>query len=73
MLSDEERDEDADGLTNFDETRGCSGRQSYWSGLYNKEKPYYLTYRAPGSTIRTRTATGCATARTTRTTTTCRT
>ena len=44
-LSDEERDEDADGLTNFDETRGCSGRQAYWTGLYNKEKPYYLDYQ----------------------------
>jgi hypothetical protein len=42
-LSDEERDEDADGLTNFMETRGCMLR-SYWDKLYDKETPYYLSY-----------------------------
>lgn len=42
-LSDEERDEDADGLSNFEETRGC-GLQDYWSKLYDKETAYYLTY-----------------------------
>ena len=43
-LSDEERDEDADGLTNFDETRGCMGSQEYWTKLYDKESKYYLAY-----------------------------
>jgi hypothetical protein len=42
-LSDDERDEDADGLTNFEETSGCMNR-AYWGGLYNKETPYYLNY-----------------------------
>jgi IPT/TIG domain len=42
-LSDEERDEDADGLSNFDESRGC-GNQDYWIKLYDKEAKYYLTY-----------------------------
>jgi len=40
-LSDAERDEDADGLTNFDETRGC-GVRTYWNELYDKETPYYI-------------------------------
>ena len=44
-LSDDERDEDADGITNFDETRGCTSAQDYWTEVYNKEKPYYLSYQ----------------------------
>jgi hypothetical protein len=44
-LSDDERDEDADGLSNFDETRGCAGSQNYWNKVYDKEKPYYLNYQ----------------------------
>jgi hypothetical protein len=36
-LSDEERDEDADGLTNFTELRG-SGRPGYWSKCYGTEQ-----------------------------------
>ena len=43
-LSDDERDEDADGLSNFDETRGCTGSQDYWTKLYEKETKYYLAY-----------------------------
>jgi len=43
-LSDDERDEDADGLSNFDETRGCTGSQEYWTKLYEKETKYYLAY-----------------------------
>jgi hypothetical protein len=42
-LSDAERDEDADGLTNWAETRGCM-RQGYWTGLYDGETKYYLNY-----------------------------
>ena len=42
-LDDAERDEDADGLTNWAETTGCM-QQSYWNGLYKKESPYFLTY-----------------------------
>jgi IPT/TIG domain len=42
-LSDDERDEDADGLTNFDESTGrlLSG---WWRSCYTKEQPYPLTY-----------------------------
>ena len=43
FLSDSERDEDADGLTNWAETRGCMNAK-YWAGVYNKETPYYITY-----------------------------
>ena len=43
-LSDEERDEDADGLTNFDEGHGCMVSQDYWTKLYDKEPAYYLSY-----------------------------
>jgi hypothetical protein len=42
-LDDAERDEDADGLSNFDETRGCMSRV-LWDGLYKEEKAYPLTY-----------------------------
>jgi hypothetical protein len=42
-LDDSERDEDADGLTNSAETRGCM-RQDFWKKLYPKESPYYLSY-----------------------------
>jgi hypothetical protein len=45
-LDDSERDEDADGLTNWAETRGCM-QQSYWTALYKKEKAFPLTY--PGT------------------------
>jgi hypothetical protein len=42
-LSDDERDEDADGLTNYDESTGrlLSG---YWAACYTKEGPYPLTF-----------------------------
>jgi hypothetical protein len=42
-LSDSERDEDADGLTNWSETRGCMNAK-YWEALYDKETPYYQGY-----------------------------
>jgi IPT/TIG domain len=42
-LSDEERDEDADGLTNYDEDRGRL-QASWWAACYRDEKPYYVTY-----------------------------
>ncbi len=42
-LSDAERDEDADGLSNFDETRGCMNPK-YWADTYEKEPVYYLNY-----------------------------
>jgi hypothetical protein len=45
-LDDSERDEDADGLTNWAETRGCM-QQHYWTALYKAEKAYPLTY--PGT------------------------
>jgi len=43
LLSDSERDEDADGLSNWAETRGCMN-SGYWAALYDKETPYYQTY-----------------------------
>ena len=42
-LSDDERDEDADGLTNYDEATGRM-TSGYWAGCYSKEKPYPITY-----------------------------
>jgi hypothetical protein len=42
-LSDEERDEDADGLTNYDESHGRMVDR-YWDGCYTQEKPYYIDY-----------------------------
>ncbi len=42
-LSDDERDEDADGLTNFDESHGRTTPE-YWAGCYKMEKPYGVGY-----------------------------
>jgi hypothetical protein len=42
-LSDDERDEDADGLTNYDEGTGRM-TPGYWAGCYSKEKPYPIQY-----------------------------
>jgi hypothetical protein len=42
-LSDDERDEDADGLTNYDETHGRMS-PGYWAGCYKSEKPYGIPY-----------------------------
>lgn len=42
-LSDAERDEDADGLSNWNETRGCMYPR-FWEQVYDKETPYYLGY-----------------------------
>jgi hypothetical protein len=42
-LSDSERDEDADGMTNWAETRGCLSSK-YWSDVYDKETPYHVTF-----------------------------
>jgi hypothetical protein len=46
FLSDDERDEDADGLSNFDESRGRMQR-TWWSGCYSgtaSEAAYYVSY-----------------------------
>jgi hypothetical protein len=48
LLDDAERDEDADGLSNFAETRGCMNRK-LWDGLFKDETPYPLTY--PGTRL----------------------
>ncbi len=45
-LNDYERDEDADGLPNGWETRGCM-TPGYWDALYDKETPYPVKYGAP--------------------------
>jgi hypothetical protein len=42
-LSDDERDEDADGLTNYDETHGRM-QPGYWGGCYSREAPYTVAY-----------------------------
>jgi hypothetical protein len=42
-LSDNERDEDADGLPNQWEASGCM-TQDVWTGLYTDEQPYYIKY-----------------------------
>ncbi|HZB75251.1 MAG TPA: IPT/TIG domain-containing protein [Solirubrobacteraceae bacterium] len=44
-LSDDERDEDADGLTNYDEATGRMTPQ-YWVGCYKKEKPFPISFAA---------------------------
>jgi hypothetical protein len=46
VLSDEERDEDADGLTNYDENTGRLTPE-YWISCYSgeaRERPYYVKY-----------------------------
>ena len=72
-LSDDERDEDADGLTNYDETHGRMLRRVLGVLLRDREAVLHRLQAAPTSTTRTATATASATARTTRTTTTSRT
>ena len=46
-LSDDERDEDADGLSNFDETRGAM-EPGFWSACYTLETPYPVEYAGTG-------------------------
>jgi IPT/TIG domain len=43
-ISDDERDEDADGLSNFDETHGRMYDAKWWSTCYQQETPYPITY-----------------------------
>jgi hypothetical protein len=42
-LADHERDEDADGLTNFDENDGRM-QAAWWTSCYSGEAPYYIVY-----------------------------
>ena len=42
-LSDDERDEDADGLSNWIETRGFMNPE-WWKKIYPKEKPFPIAY-----------------------------
>jgi hypothetical protein len=42
-LSDDERDEDADGLSNYDETHGRLTTE-YWKSCYGGERVYYVPY-----------------------------
>jgi hypothetical protein len=42
-ISDDERDEDADGLANYDETHGRL-QSGYWSSCYTAEAPYPVAY-----------------------------
>ena len=44
VVTDDERDEDADGLTNFDESTGRM-LPSWWAGRYINEIPYYVAYK----------------------------
>ena len=41
VLSDDERDGDRDGLTNYDETHGRA-TEGWWRGAYKDERPYLL-------------------------------
>jgi hypothetical protein len=43
FLADQERDEDADGMINFDEDTGRT-QAGWWSSCYPGEAPYYITY-----------------------------
>jgi hypothetical protein len=43
-LSDDERDEDADGLTNYAEAHGPLMSGDYWVGHYPREKPFRISY-----------------------------
>ncbi|HEV2874383.1 MAG TPA: IPT/TIG domain-containing protein [Thermoleophilaceae bacterium] len=43
FLSDQERDEDADGMLNFDENTGRM-QAGWWSSCYTAERAYYITY-----------------------------
>ena len=43
-LSDNERDEDADGLTNYDESHGRM-TAAYWTSCYDEEDPYRIGYQ----------------------------
>lgn len=43
FLADHERDEDADGMSNFDENRGRT-QAGWWTSCYSFEAPYYITY-----------------------------
>jgi hypothetical protein len=42
-LSDNERDEDADGLSNWDELHGRLTRE-WWNSCYTNEKPFHIEY-----------------------------
>jgi hypothetical protein len=42
-LSDDERDEDADGLNNYQETHGW-GQPELWQGVYSRETPFRIKY-----------------------------
>jgi hypothetical protein len=49
VLSDDERDEDADGLTNFDELHG-RGTPEYWSSCYSLEHAFPIPYAGTSPT-----------------------
>jgi len=48
-VTDDERDEDADGLDNFDELHGRLTPE-YWKGCYTDEKPYFIPYAGTSAT-----------------------
>jgi hypothetical protein len=48
-LSDDERDEDADGLTNWAELHGYS-TPDWWRSIYSRENPYLITYAGTSAT-----------------------
>ncbi len=72
-LSDDERDEDADGLTNYEETHGPHDRVLVGRLLPDEKRVTRSPYAGTGLTTPTPTATASSTAPTTRTTTTSRT
>lgn len=42
-LSDDERDEDGDGLTNYAETHGYA-QPGFWAAMYKRETPFHIAY-----------------------------
>ena len=50
LLSDDERDEDADGLTNFDELRSRMTSE-YWAACYTGERPFPIIYDGTYATV----------------------
>jgi hypothetical protein len=44
FVTDNERDEDADGLTNYDETHGRLAFPGWWNTCYSIERPFVVVY-----------------------------
>jgi hypothetical protein len=49
-VSDDERDEDGDGLDNYEETHGRLSGAEYWNTCYAQEKPFPVQYTGTSAT-----------------------